>query len=181
MMKENKAFLFADCALNIEPNEKQLLQIGEQTIKSAEQLSIIPRVAYLSFSTNGSAKHPSLDKIKKAANTLKKKYKKIPIDGEIQVDAAIEPMVAKQKNPKSTIRGNSTVLIFPDLNSGNIAYKLVERLGNYDAIGPISQGMNKPVNDLSRGCKVEDIINVVCITAIQSENEKDKLNAKKRY
>ncbi|MCF7866334.1 phosphate acetyltransferase [Candidatus Woesearchaeota archaeon] len=169
MIKENKTFLFTDCALNIEPDEKQLVQIGEQSIESANMLGIIPRVAYLSFSTKGSAKHPSLEKIRKAANTLKNKYKNIPIDGELQVDAAIEPMVAKQKNPDSTIRGNSSILIFPDLNSGNIAYKLVERLSGYDAIGPISQGLNKPVNDLSRGCKVEDIINVVCITAIQAE------------
>ncbi|MCF7871561.1 phosphate acetyltransferase [Candidatus Woesearchaeota archaeon] len=168
MAEEKKSFLFTDCALNIDPDEEMLAEIATETIRSAKQLNIIPRVAFLSFSTKGSAKHPCLEKIKKAVQITKKNHKEIPIDGEIQVDAAIEPMIAKQKNPNSEIRGNSTILIFPDLNSGNIAYKLVERLAGYKAIGPISQGLNKPVNDLSRGCKVDDIINVVCITAIQA-------------
>lgn len=171
MTKKNKTYLFADCALNVEPSPEQLAHIASQTVDSAEQLGLAPVVAFLSFSTKGSANHISLDRIKKATQIFKKKRSDVLCDGELQVDAALVHKIAKQKAPKSEVEGNANILIFPDLNSGNIAYKLVEQLGEFEAIGPISQGLNLPVNDLSRGCSVEDIVNVVCITAIQSEDK----------
>ncbi len=164
----NGAFIFADCGVIPAPSSRQLAIIAVSSAESAKLFfNTEPCVALLSFSTKGSAVHPSIDKIKEALDIVKTKNPDLLIDGEFQVDTAIVPYVAKVKAPGNKIAGNANVLIFPDLNSGNIAYKLVQRLANAQAYGPILQGLNKPVNDLSRGCSVEDIVNVVTITAIQ--------------
>ncbi|MFP4189814.1 MAG: phosphate acetyltransferase [Candidatus Woesearchaeota archaeon] len=159
-------FLFADCAINIEPDAEELAMIAENTAQSSNMFGMEPRVALLSFSSKGSGKHESVDKIAEAASILKKKD--IISDGELQVDAAIVPEVASLKVKDSPLGGKANILIFPDLNSGNIGYKLVERLGDAQAIGPIMQGIDGAVNDLSRGCSEEDIVNVGAITALQA-------------
>jgi phosphate acetyltransferase len=166
---ENGVVVFADCAINPEPNAEQLADIA---IASAETVKVLvgiePRVAMLSFSTKGSAKHSMVDKVVEATKIAQKKRPNLLIDGELQADAALIPSIGERKAPNSKIAGKANVLIFPDLQSGNIAYKLVERLAKAEAIGPISQGMRKPVNDLSRGCSAEDIVNVVAITVLQA-------------
>jgi len=169
MCAENKNYLFADCALNKNPDSIELADIAISTADSAKIFGIEPKVAMLSFSTKGSAEDEGLDKIRRAIKYVNDKRPLITIDGELQVDAAIVPEVAKTKCPNSSLRGDANVLIFPDLNSGNIGYKLVQRFSNTKAIGPIIQGLNKPVNDLSRGCNIEDIINVIIITAIEAQ------------
>ncbi len=176
----NRELVFADCALNIEPDAKQLAEIAMSTNDSAEMFGIRPRIAMLSFSTKGSGKHASVDKIAQAVKVVKKKRKDIVIDGELQVDSALIPEVAKLKAPGSPLRGDANVLIFPDLNSGNISYKLVEKFTDAVAIGPVTQGLAKPVNDLSRGCTSREIVIVAAITAIQAGAlpEKKARNAK---
>ena len=162
-------FIFADCAVVPNPTDKEMAEIA---IASAETGRILtgldPKVAMLSFSTYGSAKHELVDKVKRALAIAKAQAPDLKIDGELQADAAIIPKVGKSKAPGSPIAGQANVLIFPDLQSGNIAYKLVERLAKAQAIGPFLQGLNKPVNDLSRGCSVEDIVNVTMITSLQA-------------
>ena len=162
-------FIFADCAVVPNPTDKEMAEIA---IASAETGRILtgldPKVAMLSFSTYGSAKHELVDKVKRAVAIAKAQAPHLLIDGEMQADAAIIPKVGKSKAPGSPIAGQANVLIFPDLQSGNIAYKLVERLAKAQAIGPFLQGLNKPVNDLSRGCSVEDIVNVTMITSLQA-------------
>ena len=162
-------FIFADCAVVPNPTDKEMAEIA---IASAETGRILtgldPKVAMLSFSTYGSAKHELVDKVKRAVAIAKAQAPDLKIDGELQADAAIIPKVGKSKAPGSPIAGQANVLIFPDLQSGNIAYKLVERLAKAQAIGPFLQGLNKPVNDLSRGCSVEDIVNVTMITSLQA-------------
>jgi len=166
---ENRTLIFADCAILPNPNEEELADIAIASAKTAKDLmGGEPRVAMLSFSTKGSAKHKLVDKVVKATEIVKEKAPDLLIDGELQVDTALIPEVAFQKAPKSSLAGKANVLIFPDLNSANIGYKLVQRLAGAQAIGPIIQGLAKPVNDLSRGCSVEDIINLVAITSLQA-------------
>lgn len=166
---EKGIIVFADCALNPEPNAKQLADVAIASAATGKALvGFEPRVAMLSFSTKGSGKHPLVDKVIEATKITKEKKPELLIDGELQADAALIPSIGERKAPNSKIAGKANVLIFPDLNSGNIAYKLIERLAKADAIGPISQGMRKPVNDLSRGCSAEDIVNVVAITVLQA-------------
>ncbi len=161
------SLFFADCALVPDPDEQQLAEIAIATADSFKtMLGAEPLVAMLSFSTKGSADHPLVDKVAAATELVKKQRPDIQVDGDLQVDAAIIESVAAKKAPESPLAGKANVLIFPDLNSGNIAYKLVQRLAGAEAVGPVIQGIAKPVNDLSRGCSVQDIVNVAAITAI---------------
>ncbi len=167
---ERGILLFADCALFPDPNSDELADIAIASANTAKALvGVEPRIAMLSFSTKGSGKHALVNKVIEATEIVKKKAPNLKIDGELQADAALVPAIGKRKAPGSEIAGQANVLIFPDLNAANIAYKLVERLAKAEAIGPISQGMAKPVNDLSRGCSIEDIVNVVAITALQAQ------------
>lgn len=166
---EKGMMVFADCALNPEPNAEQLADIAIASAATGKALvGFEPKVAMLSFSTKGSGKHSLVDKVIEATKIAKEKKPNLLIDGELQADAALIPSIGERKAPNSKIAGKANVLIFPDLNSGNIAYKLTERLAKAEAIGPVSQGMRKPVNDLSRGCSAEDIVNVVAITVLQA-------------
>ena len=167
----NGLFAFSDCGLMVEPNASELSEIAIQTAKSFEKLTQEePRIAMLSYSTFGSAKGDNIDKMIEATKSVQQKFPNLKIDGELQLDAAIVPEIAKIKAPSSNVAGTANVLIFPDLQSGNIGYKLVQRLAKADAYGPITQGIGGPVNDLSRGCSSEDIIAVAAITALQSLN-----------
>jgi len=165
-------FIFADCAVNPNPNSEQLADIAISAAEFASQLGIKPKVALLSFSTMGSAKNDMVDKVRNAAAIASQKRPDLVIEGEMQLDAAVVPEVAKRKAPNSRIMGSANVLIFPDLNSGNIGYKLVERFGGASAIGPVIVGLAKPVNDLSRGCSTQDIVDLAAITAIQAGGKK---------
>lgn len=166
---DDGVLLFADCAVNPNPTAEDLASIAIATAGTAKSLcGIEPRVAMLSFSTKGSAKHELVDKVIEATKIAQKNSPELMIDGELQLDAALIKKIGDMKAPGSTVAGRANVLIFPDLQAGNIGYKLVQRLAKADAIGPVSQGFAKPVNDLSRGCSVDDIVNVVAITAVQS-------------
>ncbi|MGB8656518.1 MAG: phosphate acetyltransferase [Candidatus Zixiibacteriota bacterium] len=161
---KDKIFVFADCAVIPDPDPPQLASIAISSAKTMQDLiGEEPKVAMLSFSTKGSAEHELVDKVKEATRLAKELKPDLKIDGELQADSAIIPQVAKKKCPGSLIQGDANVLIFPDLNAGNIAYKLVQRMAKAEAIGPIIQGLAKPANDLSRGCSVDDIVNVVAI------------------
>ena len=168
---ENGTFVFADCGLEQNPDSEKLAAIAAS---SAESFKLLvgeePRVAMLSHSTMGSAKHADVDKVVEAVNIAKEKYSQYLIDGELQLDAAIVPSVASSKAPESKVAGKANVLVFPDLDAGNIGYKLVQRLANAEAYGPITQGIAAPINDLSRGCSADDIVGVVAITAVQAQN-----------
>lgn len=174
MIFEDKLLLFADTAITISPNSHDLADIALDTAETAKKFGIEPRVAFLSFSTNSSASHPEVDEIKEAVALVKNENPQLVVDGEMQVDAALVPDVAKRKNPNGIIQGDANILIFPDLEAANIAYKLVERLAKAQAIGPILQGLKKPINDLSRGCNYEDIVNVAALTAIECIEEDKK-------
>jgi phosphate acetyltransferase len=167
---EEGMLVFSDCAVNPNPNAEQLASIAIATAETAKNLcGIDPKVAMLSFSTMGSADHELVEKVRKATEIAKERRPDLLIDGEMQLDAAIVKKVAEQKAPGSKVAGNANVLIFPDLQSGNIGYKLVQRFAKAEAIGPICQGFARPINDLSRGCSAEDIVNVVAVTAVQAQ------------
>ena len=166
---ENGTFIFGDSGLNQNPTADELSEIAISSSKSFEQLlGAEPKVAMLSYSTYGSAKSELTEKVIEATKLVKEKAPNLCADGELQLDAAIIPEIAKSKAPGSEVAGNANVLIFPDLNAGNIGYKLVQRLAKAEAYGPLCQGIAKPVNDLSRGCSADDIVGVVAITAVQS-------------
>ncbi|PIC90792.1 phosphate acetyltransferase [Sporosarcina sp. P21c] len=168
MMKEEERLIFADCAITVNPSAKELAEIAVESTKTAKAFGIDPRVAMLSFSTKGSAVTEETEKVVEAARIAKELAPDLLIDGEFQFDAAYVPSVAAKKAPESVIKGDANVFIFPTLDAGNIGYKLTERLGGYEAIGPILQGLNGPVNDLSRGCSAEDVYKLSIITAAQS-------------
>lgn len=166
---ENGIMVFGDCAVNPCPTAEQLVDIAISSAQTARKVAgISPKVAMLSFSTKGSAKHELVDKVATATKLVKEQAPDLAVDGELQLDAAIVDKVASLKAPGSNVAGKANVLIFPDLQAGNIGYKLVQRLAGAEAVGPICQGFNMPVNDLSRGCSVEDIVNVVSITVLQT-------------
>jgi phosphate acetyltransferase len=168
MVRGDEKYVFADCAINIAPDSQDLAEIAVESANTAKMFDIEPRVAMLSFSTKGSAKSPETEKVIEAVRLAKEMAPDLTLDGEFQFDAAFVPSVAKKKAPGSVIQGDANVFIFPSLEAGNIGYKIAQRLGNFEAVGPILQGLNKPVNDLSRGCNAEDVYKLALITAAQA-------------
>lgn len=168
MLRGEERYLFADCAINIAPNAQQLAEIAVESAKMAEVFDIEPRVAMLSFSTKGSAKSDEVTKVQEATKLAQKMAPNYEIDGELQFDAAFIESVGQRKAPGSKVAGKATVFVFPEIQSGNISYKIAQRFGNFEAIGPILQGLNKPISDLSRGCNEEDVYKLAIITANQS-------------
>jgi phosphate acetyltransferase len=168
MVRDDEKYVFADCAINIAPDSQDLAEIAAESAVTAKLFDIDPRVAMLSFSTKGSAKSEETEKVADALKLAKEKDSSLVIDGEFQFDAAFVPSVAEKKAPDSVIKGDANVFVFPSLEAGNIGYKIAQRLGGFEAVGPILQGLNKPVNDLSRGCNAEDVYNLAIITASQA-------------
>ncbi|WP_118182462.1 phosphate acetyltransferase [Paraburkholderia phosphatilytica] len=168
--------IFSDCALVVDPDEKQLAEIAMAAADSAQSLLIdeTPRVAMLSFSTNGSAHHAAVDKVVHATQIVQARRPDLAIDGDVQLDAAIVAEIADRKIPHSHVHGHANVLVFPNLDAGNIGYKLAERIGGAKAVGPLLQGLRKPANDLSRGCSVEDVYHVIAVTAAQAQSAQVK-------
>lgn len=178
MLLPNKSFgddglmVFADCAVHPDPTAQELAEIAIATAKTTKAIARIePRVAMLSFSTKGSAKHEMVDKVVEATRLAQEQAPEFSFDGELQADAAIIPEIGRKKAPESSIAGNANVLVFPTLETGNIAYKLVQRMAGAEAVGPVLQGMAAPINDLSRGCSVDDIVRLAAITANQAGNQ----------
>lgn len=172
MERGDEKYIFADCAINIDPDSETLAEIAYQSSKTAEMIGLEPKIAMLSFSTKGSAKGPMVTKVQEAAELVHQKYPDLICDGELQFDAAIVPRVGEAKAPGSAVAGHANVFIFPELQSGNISYKVAERLGGFSAIGPVLQGLAAPINDLSRGCKTEDVYLLAILTAAQANMEK---------
>ena len=162
---ENEVLAMADCAINIQPSEDELVEICGETIKCARLFGIDPKVAFLSYSSLGSGKGDSVEKMRNAAAKAKEEFPDIPIEGELQFDAAVSPRVARQKAPGSNVAGYANTFIFPDINAGNIGYKIAQRMGNFEAYGPILLGLNAQVNDLSRGCNALEVYSMAIITA----------------
>ncbi len=171
MVREDEKYVFADCAINIAPDSADLAEIAIESAKTARMFDIDPRVAMLSFSTKGSAKSPETEKVSQAVEEAKLREPLLIVDGEFQFDAAFVPSVAEKKAPDSPLQGDANVFVFPSLEAGNIGYKIAQRLGNFEAVGPILQGLNRPVNDLSRGCDQEDVYKLALITAAQALNQ----------
>ncbi|WP_151409526.1 phosphate acetyltransferase [Anaerococcus sp. Marseille-P9784] len=163
-------YVFADTAINITLESQEMAEVAIETAYTAKSFGIEPKVALLSFSTKGSARHDLVDKVSKATKKAHEIDPNVPLDGELQFDAALDPITAKNKAPKSEVAGHANVFIFPDLQAGNIGYKIAQRLGGYKALGPILQGLKSPVNDLSRGCSAEDVYEIAIITASQAIN-----------
>jgi phosphate acetyltransferase len=163
-----RVLFYADCSVNIAPDAATLAEIGRATAATARAFGLTPKVAFLSFSTRGSAEHESVDRVRQAVALARAAEPGLDVDGEMQFDAAFVPAVARKKCADSPLRGEANVMIFPDINAGNIAYKITERLAGASAIGPIMQGLNKPMNDVSRGCSVQDLADVAVITAAQA-------------
>ncbi|MCP3033500.1 phosphate acetyltransferase [Halobacillus sp. A1] len=168
MVRDEEKYVFADCAINIAPDSQDLAEIALASADTAALFDIDPKVAMLSFSTKGSAKSPETERVSEAVELAKQQNSDLLIDGEFQFDAAFVPSVAEKKAPDSPLKGEANTFIFPSLEAGNIGYKIAQRLGNFDAVGPVLQGLNKPVNDLSRGCNADDVYKLAIITAAQS-------------
>jgi len=165
------AMIFGDCGLVIDPNAKELAAIAVASAASCKQLlGDAPKVALLSFSTKGSARHPAVTKVSDAVEILQRDHPNLPSDGELQFDAAFVPEVGASKAPGSTVAGHANVMIFPNLDAGNIGYKIAQRIGGADAIGPVLQGLSKPANDLSRGCTAQDVTNMIAVTTLQASS-----------
>ena len=162
---ENEVIAMADCAININPSEDELVEICGETVNCAKLFGVDPRVAFLSYSTLHSGKGESVEKMRNAAEKARAKFPDVPIEGELQFDTAVSPRVARQKAPDSTVAGYANTFIFPDINAGNIGYKIAQRLGNFEAYGPILLGLNAQVNDLSRGCNGTEVYSMAIITA----------------
>ena len=161
----NMVLAMADCAINIDPTEDELVEIASETVKCAEIFGVDPKVAFLSYSTFGSGKGPVVDKMRNAAEKAKAAMPEVPIEGELQFDAAVSPRVAQTKCPDSKVAGYANTFIFPDISAGNIGYKIAQRLGSFEAYGPILLGLNAPINDLSRGCNAQEVYSMAIITA----------------
>ncbi len=168
MVREEEIYVFGDCAINISPSSEDLAEIAIESAKTAKMLNVEPRVAMLSFATKGSAVSPETEKVIRATEIVRERAPFLVVDGEIQFDAAVSPQVAAKKAPDAYIQGDANVFIFPGLESGNIGYKIAQRLGGFEAVGPILQGLSRPVNDLSRGCTEEDAYKLAIITAGQA-------------
>ena len=168
LLRDDERYLFADCAINTEMDAKTMSEVAASTHETGKQFGFDPKVAMLSFSTKGSAKSDTVKMVEEATNMVKEAHPEIKVDGELQFDAAIDPTVAKKKAPGSPVAGQANAFIFPNLECGNVGYKIAQRLGGFTAIGPVLQGLNMPVNDLSRGCSKEEVYQLAVITAVQA-------------
>ncbi len=168
---KNEVLAMGDCSINISPTEDELVEIAEGIISCANIFGIEPSVAFLSYSTDGSGAGPDVDKMRNAAQKTKARNPHVPIEGEIQFDAAVSPSVARKKHPNSPVAGHANTFVFPDINAGNIGYKIAQRMGNFEAYGPILLGLNSPINDLSRGCTATEVYSMAIITAAFATKE----------